>query len=186
MSLRGHIGTQLSEHLVRAIIRQVRLPMTASNKPETKDIFQEIIKDFPDIHFVRGSNFFWSPDNKTITYTSMGTHSDLSHLLHEIGHAKLNHAYYSSDAELVNMEYAAWEYASDELAPKYKIQLTTEDEIVNNALDSYRQWLHERSVCPSCQAIGLESSPGEYKCLVCQSVWRVNEARSCRLRRYKQ
>ena len=110
----------------------------------------------------------------------------ISILHYEIGHSQLEHSSYSRDISLLKMEQDAWQYAVDQLASAYAISLSMDDEIVNDSLDSYRHWLNARSTCPHCQAIGLETDSGQYSCLVCKKTWTVNEARTCRLRRYKQ
>lgn len=145
----------------------------------------DIKHDFPDINFEQGDDFSWSPSRQTITHPELHSAQDFCQLLHEIGHAKLKHKKYSRDIALIDMERSAWEYAV-KLAPQYNINLAMTDDIVQDALDTYREWLHVRSVCPECGAVGLQSSTDRYSCIHCQSQWRVNEARTCQLRRYKQ
>ncbi len=142
--------------------------------------------DFPDIHFIEGDEFCWSSDKRTITHPPILTSEDVAQLLHEIAHAQLGHSSYARDISLIDMERQAWEYAAKTLAPAYGVNLEMEDAVVDTALDGYRQWLHNRSTCPLCQAIGVEISPRVYQCLSCQGGWRVNEARTCQLRRYTQ
>lgn len=81
------------------------------------------------------------------------------------------------------MERDAWQYAKDTLGQTYDQAIL--DDTVEDALDSYRDWLHARSTCPACQATGIQTKKEEYKCLACRTKWRVNEARICALRRYK-
>lgn len=145
----------------------------------------DIKHDFPDINLEQGDDFSWSPSRQTITHPELHSAQDFCQLLHEIGHAKLKHTKYSRDIELIDMERSAWEYAA-KLAPRYNISLNMTDDIVQDTLDTYREWLHVRSVCPECGAVGLQSSTDRYSCIHCQSQWRVNEARTCQLRRYKQ
>jgi hypothetical protein cdiviTM7_01560 len=106
-------------------------------------------------------------------------------LLHEIAHAKLGHRNYQYDIQLIEMERAAWEYAVDTLAPKYDLTLSMDDDNIQDSLDSYRDWLHKRSLCPHCSAVGLQTTSSSYKCINCHSEWRVNQAKSCQLKRYQ-
>ena len=106
-------------------------------------------------------------------------------LLHEIAHAKLGHKNYQYDVQLIEMERSAWEYAVDTLAPKYGLALSMDDDNVQDSLDSYRDWLHKRSLCPQCGAVGLQGTSSSYKCINCHSEWRVNQAKSCQLKRYQ-
>ena len=157
--------------------------MAAISTPLVSSLVAKIIGDYQDIHFVLGEDFAWSFAAETITHPEIKTLDELRQLLHEIGHATLKHSSYSHDAELIDMEREAWRYAYEMLAPRYGIGLSADDNIVQESLDSYRQWLHARSRCPRCQAVGIEISMRSYRCLHCQRQWSVNEARLCRLKR---
>ena len=160
--------------------------MVAISMPNINLVYDQLVRDFSKINFIAGGDFHWSPLDKTITHPEIDSENNFSLLLHEVGHAELDHLRYSRDIELINMERQAWEYAVDKLAPRYRIALAMDEDVVQDAMDSYRNWLHARSSCPDCQAIGIEMSTLHYSCLVCQSEWRVNEARVCQLRRFKQ
>lgn len=153
--------------------------MDATTTPSMLSIISRLEQDFPDIHFVEGDVFRWSPESRTICYVK-GADSAL--LLHEVAHAALSHNKYSYDIDLLKMERDAWETAA-QLAIRY--HLTLDPDLVEEMLDSYRNWLHERSICPNCQATGVQSGQCNYICLACNDTWRANEARSCALRRYK-
>lgn len=141
--------------------------------------------DFPDLHFEKGPVFAWNSESRTIFYKNTLSHQDFVQLLHEIAHAQLNHKTYQRDIQLIDMERAAWEYAVANLAPKYNLKLSMNDAIVQDFLDSYRDWLHQRSLCPECGAVGLQAAAATYQCLNCQTRWRVNQAKSCQLKRYQ-
>ena len=79
------------------------------------------------------------------------------------------------------MERAAWDKAL-ELAKTVNVDI--DEELIETSLDTYRDWLHDRSTCPSCNATGIEASKQQYECISCHTTWRVNEARDCSLRRY--
>ncbi|OYX42012.1 hypothetical protein B7Y94_04325 [Candidatus Saccharibacteria bacterium 32-49-12] len=153
--------------------------------PSISSVYSQLTKDFPRLLFKAGDTFQWSPTAKTITHPAINTVEDIYQLLHEISHAELNHNTYKRDIELITMEREAWQYASQHLAPRYNLNLPVDDDIVQDNLDSYRQWLHDRSTCPTCLAVGHEVDPGEYSCLNCHQLWKVNEARTCRLKRTK-
>lgn len=142
-------------------------------------LIKALSQDFPGISFTRSDTFLWSPEEQTVYYKNT---SDIDSLLHEVAHAALGHSNYTFDVELLKMERAAWSYASDTLAPKYG--LSFDKDIPEAMLDTYRDWLHSRSLCPNCEATGLQIDKKHYKCLACTSSWRVNEAKSCGLRRY--
>lgn len=153
--------------------------MDATTTPSTT-LLQALKKDFPDISFVKSDLFHWSPEKKTVYYRNT---SDSASLMHEIAHASLGHAEYGYDIELLKMERDAWEYARSVLAKKYQVKISADQ--ADMMLDTYRDWMHSRSLCPNCQATGIQSDKNRYTCLACTNSWKVNEARSCALRRYK-
>lgn len=142
-------------------------------------LISKLAADFPSLQFVQDTDFRWSPKEKTIYYDPAG---DAALLLHEIAHAELKHIRYERDISLIEMERDAWEYTKKHLLARYNI--TPEDEVIDGALDTYRDWLHARSTCPHCQATGIQTHALSYRCLACGTKWRVNEARICALRRY--
>lgn len=137
-------------------------------------------KDYPQFKFEQSDNFFWSSAENTIFYCEE-IDNRLVLLLHELSHALLGHDDYLYDIELITKERQAWDYAKT-LAKKYQINI--DNQIIQSNLDSYRDWIHQRSTCPKCRAIGVQSEKCTYKCPVCKQSWQVNEARNCKLRRY--
>ena len=138
---------------------------------------------FPAIHFATGDEFRWSPTEQTIFYDPEDPHG-MERLLHEIAHAELKHDRYDRDIELIALERDAWQHAKTVLAPRF--ELTISADVIEDDLDTYRDWLHARSTCPNCQATGIQTDTKQYICISCQTVWRVNEAISCGLKRYTQ
>ena len=135
--------------------------------------------DYPQFSFKTDEIFRWSPKSQTVFYKES---SDLPSLLHELSHALLGHSNYLKDIELIEMERDAWFHTQTILAPKYSVQV--DSAAPEDALDTYRDWLHARSSCPECTATGIQSRKYIYKCLACGTSWKVNEARICDLRRY--
>lgn len=142
-------------------------------------LIQQLKTDYPQFTFKKAKRFLWSPNETTVFYT--GADSDYAFLLHELSHGLLDHAEYRRDIDLIAMERAAWDKAV-ELAPTYRLAIS--EDIVETTLDSYRDWLHARSTCPNCTAVGLQTEQRAYTCPACHHNWRVNEARICALRRY--
>lgn len=134
----------------------------------------------PDVTFRVGDAFAWDHTSSSILY-SPAHPSATAFLLHEAGHASLGHSYYDSSIHLLAMERAAWEKAK-EIGEELGIAIN--DSTVENALDSYRDWLHARTACPTCNATGIENGKNHYVCLACSSTWTSNEARTCALKRY--
>lgn len=146
----------------------------------TISILKQLKSDFPQFSFKKGEKFLWSSSDNTIYYGSIA-HSQLIFTLHELSHALLGHSNYNQDIQLITMERQAWDHTKG-LAKKYGIKVS--DDIIQSTLDSYRDWLHSRSKCPNCSATGVQVDKNGYKCLACTNKWRVNEARTCALKRY--
>lgn len=144
-------------------------------------LIRRLVKDYPEYSFAKGAEFWWSATQKTIFYDPHATHSR-EYILHELSHALLNHTGYLHDIELVKLERDAWNYADSTLSVKYGI--TIDEDVVQDNLDTYRDWLHSRSTCPECETTGIEVRTHRYKCIACKHTWHVNEARLCALRRY--
>jgi hypothetical protein len=143
---------------------------------------KQIFADFPQYAFIKSDDFHWSPAQKTVFYSQLEQIEDMWSLLHELAHGELGHHSYGLDIELVGLEVAAWEYATQHLANRYG--LTVDENYLQDHLDTYRQWLHARSTCPNCGQNGLQTK-NTYSCLNCRCLWRANEARMCSLRRIK-
>ena len=148
--------------------------------PSIHWLIQRVQSDYPDIIFAAGDEFHWSAPTKTIQYNP-ALPSASEQLLHELSHAILRHTHYTKDIDLIGMERDAWEHARH-VAPTYDFAIS--DDTIQDALDSYRDWLHARSTCPGCQATGIQTKQQAYRCLACHQQWNVNEARLCALRRY--
>lgn len=181
----------------------------------------------PTITFQPADTYYWSPENRTVNFkkNDKDEHGVWS-LLHECGHALLDHTKYYSDFELVRMEMEAWEKAkelaaelqeagrSEEkgvaaepqknkqklfnantghrgdkiatqlLPPPYPLLPISEDHI-QDCLDSYRDWLHKRSLCPDCRLSSIQTDAHTYTCVFCHKKWRVTAERFCRPYRRK-
>lgn len=148
--------------------------------PSITELISRLKVDYPQFSYKTGVRFSWSSSNNTIHYVEKGNNLPV-YLLHELSHALLEHTEYKSDIELVVMERQAWD-KTRELAKKYKVPVS--DEFVQTNLDSYRDWLHARSLCPNCNTVGVQTKKRTYECPACSHSWVANEARLCALRRY--
>ena len=143
-----------------------------------------IIADFSALNFVEDSIFYWSPKNHEIHYTkNIINDTDIWKLLHEIGHALLDHKRFRLDIELLQLEIAAWEKAK-QIAEKYSIEIS--EDHIQDCLDTYRDWLYRRSVCPDCMNTSMQETAGTYACFNCSNTWRVSNSRTCRTYRKNQ
>ncbi len=85
----------------------------------------QIKQDFVDFSFVEDDVFHWSPKENRIYYNPQNIEkaSGIFQLLHEIGHAQLGHARFTSSIQLLKLEVAAWEKAT-EIATKYSLTIS--------------------------------------------------------------
>lgn len=145
-------------------------------------LLRNLIAEYPNINFQPGRHFKWSAGKKILFY-NLSLQNASALLLHELSHVLLGHDSFELDVELVNKESVAWKYAQKELAPRYNVNIT--DDTIEDAMDSYREWLHKRSLCPECDTSAFQTKTGTYKCLACRCQWRANDARERHLRRYR-
>lgn len=134
---------------------------------------------FPELRFRTGQQFCWSPETGEIFYnhTARGRRAQWS-LLHETGHALLGHTSYKADFELLRLEIDAWQRAR-ELASE--LGLTINEDHIEDCLDTYRDWLYRRSICPACRTKCLQSDNyTHYRCSNCHTAWRVSSNRFAR------
>lgn len=156
--------------------------MDVTTMPSTKDLLTRLEFDFSKFKFKKSDCFLWSPKQKTIFFDKTSDNFQL-YLFHELAHGVLNHSEYSRDIELVKMESEAWQKAT-EIAKDYSIDI--DEHWIQDTLDTYRDWLHSRSTCPKCKAVGIQEGQKTYQCVACGQTWHVNDAKTCRLKRYSE
>lgn len=144
-------------------------------------LLQELTSDYPDIAFNQADHFAWSSKNSQISYL-IPTEADQENkfcnkLLHELAHSKLGHQDYSSDAELLKIESAAWGLTKD-LATEYSIQFDKNEQQLS--MESYIGWASSRSKCPKCKKNGLQITKTDFLCPTCGHKWNVGRSRFTR------
>ncbi|MDO4902041.1 MAG: hypothetical protein Q4A21_00600 [bacterium] len=137
--------------------------------------------DFTQFEFVCDHSFHWNLEKNSIFYTEDQDFE--AKILHELGHALCGHRNFEKDIDLLKMELEAWEQAKI-VAQHYGVKIP--QDLIEDHLDTYRDWLHKRSLCPNCQINGFQMKNGDYKCVNCQQIWHNNDAKFTELRRYKK
>lgn len=158
------------------------MDVTTMAKTSSPSAFDILRAQFPAITFESSDGFRWSPYNTTVYAGQLKTQNDLYLLLHETGHAIAGHASYTQDIRLLKLEREAWDIAQKQLAPLFAV--TIPQDFIEDALDTYRDWLYARSLCPVCSSNGVQENEQHYRCLACGTGWKVNDARQCQLRRH--
>ncbi len=144
-----------------------------------QEVTKTLSEQFPHLSFKAGRGFYWSAPTGEVVYSrsAQGDQAIWS-LLHETSHALLTHQSYGNDFELIEMEVAAWEHAKG-LASRLGLP-TIDEGHLQDCLDTYRDWLHKRCVCPNCGTKSLQSTSQAYRCFNCSTQWRVTPSRFCR------
>jgi hypothetical protein len=144
-----------------------------------EELLRKLRRGHPGLTFTKGEAFYWCPETSEVFYAERDDElADMWSLLHEISHANLEHFNYTTDFELVRMEAAAWQEAK-RLATSYG--LTIDEEYIQDCIDTYRDWLYRRCLCPTCSTQCLQTDSAKfYHCFNCQSSWEVTASRFCR------
>ena len=124
---------------------------------------ERLKEDYPDFKFREGKKFAFRPP-KTIILAPGEPFSELL-TLHEVSHAILKHKDFKMDVERLKMENSAWEKAK-ELAKKYEIEV--DEDLIQDELDTYRDWLHQKSRCPVCGLTRFQTPDSLYHCPRCE------------------
>ena len=140
--------------------------------------------DYPELRFRAGKRFMFRPP-RTVVYAGFlegrrGVDEAFDEerrelewglqLLHEVGHALSGHRDFRTDPERIRMEREAWERAR-ELAERYRAagcDIYYDEDFVEAALDTYRDWLHRRSACPECGLTRYQTVDGRWHCPGCE------------------
>ena len=133
-----------------------------SPNPNIK-LINTLESDYPHLTFKTGPKFaFKAP--KTITTGPPHQFSALL-TLHELAHAILKHKNYSLDIQRLKMERDAWSYVQSTLCPQYSIPF--DEDFAQNQLDTYRDWLHKKSLCKTHHVTRYQDPTGTYHCPLC-------------------
>lgn len=129
------------------------------------EFLEQIKADFPEFRFVNGKKFAFRPP-KTIVLGPLEPFYELL-VLHEVSHAILKHKTFRVDVERLRMESEAWEKAR-ELASGYGIEV--DEDLIQDELDTYRDWLHAKSRCRECGLTRYQTPDGIYHCPRCENL----------------
>lgn len=129
------------------------------------DFLERLRQDYPGLRFRDGAKFAFRPP-KTIILGPPEPFSELL-TLHEVSHAILGHKDFKMDVTRLKMETEAWQKAR-ELANYYDIEVN--EELIQEELDTYRNWLHKKSRCPQCGLTRYQTPDSLYHCPRCENL----------------
>ena len=129
-----------------------------------EEFLEKIKRDFPDFRFVSGKKFTFRPP-RTIVIGPEESQEKVF-LLHELGHATLGHKNFNTDVARLKMEVEAWEEAK-KIAKRYQIEI--DEDLIQDELDTYRDWLHTKSKCKKCGLTMYQTTDSKYHCPRCEN-----------------
>lgn len=131
--------------------------------PKPTNFLEKVKTKYPIYHFHFGKKFSFRPP-KSI-YLGSPNDSNFEMLtLHELAHAELGHFSYKTDIERIKMEVSAWE-TTKKLCQEFNIPFNSS--LSEEELDSYRNWLHQKSLCKKCKLTRYQTPDGTYHCPHC-------------------
>ncbi|MBR2587136.1 hypothetical protein IKE71_02045 [Candidatus Saccharibacteria bacterium] len=140
----------------------------ASLLSEKNLAFLETLKsDHPDLSFKPGRKFLFRP-KRSITYLEANENFRLL-LLHELAHALLGHFTFNRSLERLQIERDAWE-KTRELCELYNVPF--DEELAEAELNTYRDWVHQKTLCKTCGLSCLEVSKESLFCPFCQKFYK--------------
>jgi len=129
----------------------------------SNSLLETLKNRYPDYKFCSSKRFSFRPP-RTILFNPDDPNFN-SLLLHELGHATLNHHDFKTDITRLKMERAAWDQA---IKIATELDITIDDALIEEELDSYRNWLHQRSKCKKCGLTCYQTPDGVYHCPHCE------------------
>lgn len=135
--------------------------------PENRAFLNKIITAFPEFIYKPGKKFIFRP-KKTIYYEEKSSNFPLL-LLHETAHALLKHYSFATSLERLTLERDAWK-KTHALCKKFAQPFDAD--FAEKNLDTYRDWLHQKTLCKVCGLTCLELNSESLFCPFCQKVYK--------------
>lgn len=152
---------------------------------EVWPLLAKLTQDFPELRFVLGRKFMFRPTRTIVIEKTIFEQKNESgragkkvddlckneqifydlRLLHEVGHALLEHKNCSNELDRIKKERSAWEKAQ---ALSYIYNIAYDKEFVEAELDSYRDWLEQKTRCPECGMVRCRDHKGCLRCPICE------------------
>lgn len=142
------------------------------------DVLVQLQNQDTSVKYIAGNEFKWSYKERTITYINNNEYTSIWALIHESAHAQLNHNNYKTDQQLLTLEMQAWQRAKT-IANSLDVKI--DQDYIEDCLDTYRDWLHKRSTCPTCHIASTQNNVGTYKCFNCLCCWNVPVSPQCKI-----
>lgn len=136
---------------------------------QKSSFIEELKKEFGQFSFISGQRFKWKypksiyfEENEDIPFQYFALLT-----LHELGHGLSGHKDYKTDVERLKIESEAWQRAKREISAHKNWGVEYDEDFAENELDSYRDWLHQKSKCKKCGLTRYQTADGKYHCPNC-------------------
>ena len=132
--------------------------------------FLSLVKSsYPDFSFRPGKKFLFRPKRSIFYQTSLAPGENFRLLLlHELSHALLGHFSYDTALSRLKIERDAW--AKTRLLCK-EFSVPFDASFAEDNLDTYRNWVHKKTLCPTCQHTCLELDGERLFCPFCEKTF---------------
>ena len=149
------------------------------------EFVKRLERDFPGVKFVYNRKRFSFRLKNGFPTVFLGEPCPKYALLtlHELGHALCKHKDYTVDVQRIKIESEAWERAKTVLfeyraraffdngkvkdAELAKMVPEWDEDFMQEKLDTYRDWLHQKSKCKKCGLTRYQTEDGKYHCPRC-------------------
>lgn len=145
-----------------------------TSMPENAQAFLLTLKtEYPDFVWQLGNRFKYRPEKTIIIDQNSPAPWPYFALLtlHELGHALSRHKDYKTDVERLKIEAEAWQRAKREISAHPEWHLTYDEDFAEGELDSYRDWLHQKTKCKKCGLTRYQTADGKYHCPQCDNLY---------------
>ncbi len=142
-------------------------PTSSLLSSKNLDFLKDLISAYPEFTFRPGKKFSFRPP-KSIHYLEDNDNFRFL-LLHELAHALLGHFSFSTSLERLKIERDAWEKTRS-LCAEYKIPF--DESLAEAELNTYRDWVHQKTLCKCCGLSCLELNSESLYCPFCQKTYK--------------
>ena len=141
------------------------------NLAVSNSLVERLQKDYPDFRFISGRRFSFHPPKTIVIGPDEGEKTPLL-IFHELGHALSKRYRYNLAVERLKIEALAWQeakkaYAACRVSARYPDLPPWDDDFAEDQLDTYRDWLHQKSKCPFCKTTMYQDSDKIWRCPYC-------------------
>ena len=137
---------------------------------------EDLRQEFGQFNFIPSNRFKWRYPKSIYFEEKSAIPFEFFALqtLHELGHALSNHKDYKTDVRRLKMESEAWERARELIKTHENwtktYDITYNEDFAEEQLDSYRDWLHQRSKCKICGLTRFQKKSGKWLCPKCDLI----------------